>query len=55
MPLLMHDAVAVLGNDAKEAYEIGTLSDIEFADDTMLMGVNHIFLQEFTDAIEKVG
>ena len=55
MTLLIHDAMALLGKDAKEAYEIGTLSDIEFADDTMLMGVNHIFLQEFTDAVEKVG
>ena len=55
MTILMHDAVALLGKDAKEAYEIGTLSDIEFADDTMLMGVNHIFLQEVTDAVEKVG
>ena len=55
MTLLMHDAVALLGKDAKEAYEIGTLSDIEFADDTMIMVVKHIFLQGFTDAVEKVG
>ena len=55
MRIWMHDAVTLLGKDAKEAYEIGTLSDPEFADDTMRMGVSHIFLQEFTDAVEKVG
>lgn len=55
MTVLMHDAVAGLGPEAREAYEAGNLSDVQFADDTLILGVKGAHLQEFTSAVVAVG
>ena len=39
MTVLLQDALDMLSDDARAAYQRGSLSDVVFADDTLLMGV----------------
>jgi hypothetical protein len=55
MTVLMTDAVAMLSPEAKIAYLAGDLSDVVYADDTLLMSSHGPFLQEFATAVERTG
>ena len=55
MSALMHDAVGMLGAQAKAAYDRGDLSDIAFADDTLLLGVSQMHMSEFLAAVANAG
>ena len=55
MTVLMHDAVADLGPEAKRAYDERDLTDLAFADDTLLMGVSADHLSEFLRAVAVAG
>ena len=55
MSVLLHDAVASLGDDAKCAYEKGDLNDVVYADDTLLMGGSDKFVTEYLHAVAAAG
>ena len=55
MSVLLADAVALLGDHAKAAYERGDLSDVIYADDTLLLSVSDAHLSEYLDAIAACG
>ena len=55
MTVLMHDAVDLLGPDARSAFARGDLADLAFADDTLLMGVSSTHLGEYLDAVAAAG
>jgi len=55
MTVLLHDAVGLLGESAKAAYQKGDLSELLFADDTLLIGVSDSCLTEFLDAVYTAG
>ena len=55
MSVLLHDAVAALGPEARAAYERGDLADLVYADDTLLMGVSDAHVQEYLAAISEAG
>ena len=55
MSVLMHDAVSLLGADARSAFDKGTLSDLIYADDTLLIGANHEHINEFLHAVCRAG
>ena len=51
---VMHDAVGMLSG-AKAAYERGDLADLVYADDTLLVGSNARYLEEFLHAVGSAG
>ena len=55
MSVLLQDALSQLSPAAAEAYANGDLSDIVYADDTFLLGVNAAHVQEYLNAIVKAG
>ena len=55
MTVLMRDATCQLDPDALAAYQAGELSDVVFTDDTLIMGVNAPFVEQFIAAIERTG
>ena len=55
MTVMMHDAVALLSHEAKCAYANGDLSDLSYADDTLLIGVNCAHLEEYLTAVAITG
>lgn len=55
MTAVMHDAVSMLTEQARAAYERGELADIVYADDTMLIGSNPRYVAEFLRAVAAAG
>ena len=55
MSALMHDAVSMLSQPAREAYRKGDLADLAFADDTLLLGVSPAYVTEFLGAVSAAG
>ena len=55
MTVLMSDAVAMLSDGAKSAYNRGQLEDALFADDTLLISSAGTHLEEYMAAVEKKG
>jgi hypothetical protein len=55
MTVLLEDAYAGLSVEAKAAYNRGELSDIVYADDTLLVGVSSRFVNEYLQAVYKAG
>ena len=55
MTVLLHDAVASLGVGARTAYTDGLMSDILYADDTLLIAVRADWLEQFTSSIVTIG
>ena len=53
--VLLADAVEMLGRPAKQAYDNGDLADCVYADDTLLIGCNDDFLNEFLAAVAAAG
>ena len=53
MSAVMHDAT--LSPEAKAAHNSGTLADIVYADDTLLLGSSPAFLHEFLQAVSAAG
>jgi len=55
MSVLLTDATAMLSAPARSAYERGELSDVVFADDTLLMSVSSNHLEEYLLAVAAAG
>ena len=55
MSVLMTDAHSMLSKGATEAISRGDLSDLLYADDTLVMGVSAAHVGELAAAIEQVG
>lgn len=55
MTVLMHDAVELLGPQARAAYEQGGLADLAYADDTLLLGLSSAHLAEYLQAVASAG
>ena len=55
MTVMMHDAISNFSLAAKDAYKMGSLLDLVYADDTLLMGVNAHHLSEFLDVVATCG
>ena len=51
MSVLLHDAVTMLGDQAKHAYDRGELADVVYADDTLLIGSDDAHLTEYVQAV----
>ena len=55
MTVLMHDAYAALGREARAAPDRGDLYDILYADDTLVMRTNATDVEQLTAAIGSAG
>ena len=55
MSVLLEDAKSLLSARALEAYENGDLSDVVYADDTLLLSVSQRHLQEYLSAVAVAG
>jgi len=55
MTVLMADAVKMLPPSARSAYDSGDLSDLVYADDTLLLGVSTEHIESFLQAVEVAG
>jgi hypothetical protein len=55
MSAVMHDAVQMLSPSTKAAYDNGTLADIVYADDTLLLGASAKHVEEFLRAVSGAG
>jgi len=55
MSVLLTDATAMLSPSAKLAYQRGDLSDVVYADDTLLISVSSIHLEEYLLAVAAAG
>ena len=55
MSVLLSDASAMLSAPAKLAYERGDLSDVVYADDTLLISTSSAHLAEYLSAVAKAG
>jgi len=55
MTVLMADAVKMLPPAARSAYEAGDLSDLVYADDTLLLGVSTVHIESYLQAVEAAG
>ena len=55
MTVLMTDAQAKLGNEAKAAYERHELEEVLFADDTLLISRCGSHINEYMNAVTKTG
>ena len=55
MTVLLHDAVQMLSSDARNAYEKGSLGDLVYADDTLLIGIEDHHVAEYLHAVEQAG
>ena len=55
MTAIMFDATAKLGVSATEAYIQGTLYDILYADDTLLLGTSADNVSELAAMVERIG
>jgi hypothetical protein len=55
MTVLLHDAVAHLGPQARAAYDSNLLADLVYADDTLLIGVSDEHVTEFLQAVSEAG
>ncbi len=55
MTVLMHDAADSLDDVSKEVLEKGFLSDLLYADDTLLIGAEASKLENFPRAVSAAG
>ena len=55
MTVLLHDAVAMLPEDARREYKDGVISDCVYADDTLLIGTSDEYLNSFLLAVATAG
>ena len=55
MSVLLSDAVSMLSDGAKDAYAKGDLSDVVYADDTLLIAVSSTHLAEYLQAVASAG
>ena len=55
MTVMMADAVTLLSPRARDAYERGDLCDLVYADDTLLLGTNSAFVNEYVRAVARAG
>jgi len=55
MTMLMGDAVAMLSPPCSEAFQKGSLFDVLYADDTILLGCRPEFVQEYARAVQEAG
>ena len=55
MTALLHDAVALLPEGARRAYDAGELSDCVYADDTLLIGKCDAHVNDFLAAVAAAG
>ena len=55
MSVLLQDALVSLGPEATAAYNKGDLSDIVYADDTLLLGVCPHLVNEYLQAVYQAG
>ena len=55
MSILLHDAVGLLGTNAAHEYSIGSLADLVYADDTLLIGISQSLLEEYLNAVFVAG
>ena len=55
MSVVMTDAVALLPPLAKAAYDEDRLSDLVYADDTLLIGSSTVHLHSFLEAVRQAG
>ena len=55
MTLLMHDARQLLSRSAQDALSKGELSDILYADDTLILGKLSKDVEEYASAVERAG
>ena len=55
MSIIMHDSIDKLGETSSLAYEQGTLYDILYADDTLLVGTSAKNVSEFAETVEQTG
>jgi len=55
MTVLLHDAVAMLPDGARKAYDAGELSECVYADGTLLIGTSDAYLCDFLAAVAAAG
>ena len=55
MTVLMDDAYKQLGIDAQAEHRQGRLYDVLYADDTLIIGANSVFVTELALAVESAG
>ena len=55
MSVLLSDATAMLSPSAESAYQRGDLSDVVYADDTLLISVSSSHLEEYLLAVAAAG
>ena len=55
MSVLLHDAVGLLGPSAAQLYSTGDLADLVYADDTLIIGVDRLHIEEYLQAVYVAG
>jgi hypothetical protein len=55
MTVIMYDATAELGAPAAHANKHGTLYDLLYADDTLIIGAAAHHVTELASAVERIG
>jgi hypothetical protein len=55
MSVLLEDAVSMLSPGARQAYDRGDLSDVVYADDTLLISVSDAHLAEYLRVVASAG
>jgi len=55
MSVLLHDAVGLLGPSAARLYATGDLADLVYADDTLIIGVDRLHIEEYLQAVYVAG
>ena len=55
MTVLLHEAVALLPESARQAYQNGVISECVYADDTLLIGTSDTYLNDFLAAVAAAG
>ena len=55
MSVLLQDAVGLLGPSAAQLYSTGDLADLVYADDTLIIGVDRLHIEEYLQAVYIAG
>ena len=55
MTVLVHDAVGFLSDPACLPYQEGSIADVVYADDTLLLGTSDAHVNEFVSAVASAG
>ena len=55
MSVLVSDAFSLLPDEAKSAHETGDLSEVLYADDTLLLGISAQHVEQYLHAISQAG